>query len=244
MTEKEYRVEFPEVQDSLEQTEEWFWLNEGSGWRKVRFHDYAAIYSVPGLYEEVFYERLACRSPAVLTDMLREEVERAGAQVSDLRVLDLGAGNGIVAERLRELGCPFIVGVDNLPEAGRAAERDRPGVYDAYHVLDPGQEDADVLREYDFNCLITVAALGFDDIPTRGFLNALCLIGPSGWVAFNLRDLFLSEQDTTGYNDLIEQLVNSDELRIHSTRRFQHRLGLTGDPIHYVGVIGQRTALA
>ena len=51
-------------------------------------------------------------------------------------MLDLGAGNGMVGEALREHGFEEITGVDITPEAGEAAERDRPGVYADYHVCD------------------------------------------------------------------------------------------------------------
>ena len=32
--------------------------------RRIGFHDYAAIYAVPGLYEHVFYDTLGMRSTA------------------------------------------------------------------------------------------------------------------------------------------------------------------------------------
>ena len=53
-----------------------------------------------------------------------------------LRVLDVGAGNGMVGEELDRMGARHIVGVDIIPEAKEAAERDRPGVYDDYFVVD------------------------------------------------------------------------------------------------------------
>ena len=64
--------------------------------------------------------------------MLTQVLEDWPQSPSDLRVLDLGAGNGIVAERLTEAGVGHIVGVDLLEEAAQAAERDRPDAYDDY----------------------------------------------------------------------------------------------------------------
>src|SRR5690606_3253866 len=107
-------------------------------------------------------------SPRVVVDLLADALDRADASPEELRVLDLGAGNGMVGEQLAELGSGAIVGVDLLPEAKAAAERDRPGVYDAYYAVDLTDLEDDeraALERHDVNCLTCVAALGFDDIP-------------------------------------------------------------------------------
>lgn len=51
-------------------------------------------------------------------------------------MLYLGAGNGILDKELKKYGVSRIVGVDIIPEAFSASERDRLGVYDAYYVED------------------------------------------------------------------------------------------------------------
>ena len=62
------------------------------------FHDYDAIYDRPGLYEQLFYERLRCSSPEVVTTRLARALKHEGETLETHRVLDLGAGNGIVAD--------------------------------------------------------------------------------------------------------------------------------------------------
>ena len=42
---------------------------------------------------------------------------------AQLRVLDVGAGNGMVGEELDRMGAKHIVGVDIIPEAAEAAQR-------------------------------------------------------------------------------------------------------------------------
>src|SRR4051794_25269396 len=86
------QVEFP-GDESLEQDHEWCRVTVDGRARDIRFHDYDEIYKVPGLYEFLFYERLRCCSPEVVCDLLEEELE---SDPADLRVLDLGAGNGMV----------------------------------------------------------------------------------------------------------------------------------------------------
>ncbi len=71
-----------------------------------------------------------------MVGLLTEALAAAGVSAETLRVLDLGAGNGIMAEELRAVGAEHAVGVDILSEARDAAERDRPGLYADYLVAD------------------------------------------------------------------------------------------------------------
>src|SRR4051795_3312355 len=80
---------------SADQDEEWFEVEYDGETRRLRFHDYAEIYSIPGLYEELIYERLRCESPRVIARLLAQELDRRDVAPAKLRVLDLGAGNGI-----------------------------------------------------------------------------------------------------------------------------------------------------
>ena len=41
---------------------------------------------------------------------------------------------------------------------------------------------------------MTVAALGYGDIPPQAFAEAFNLISDHGWVAFNIKDRFLQEE--------------------------------------------------
>src|SRR5215207_5517839 len=110
---------------ALDQDEEWCEIGVDGERRRIRLHDYAAIYEIPGLYEQLFAERLECTSPQVVCDLLRDALEYAGADPAAMAVLDFGAGNGMIGELLDEIGFARIVGVDLLPEARAAALRDR-----------------------------------------------------------------------------------------------------------------------
>src|SRR5690606_41064902 len=82
-------------------------LLDGS-WQQVRFHDYDRIFTIPGLYEQLFHDILDCRSPDVIGKLLKEELQRNNVPASSLRVLDLGAGNGVVGEQLRTVGVGYL----------------------------------------------------------------------------------------------------------------------------------------
>ena len=96
---KRHRIQFPKVESSdLNQDQSYFYLQESSKQRKIKFHDYDEIYQIQGLYEQLFYDRLKCTSPVKVTSILEAAVKQCGDNFSELRVLDLGAGNGMVGE--------------------------------------------------------------------------------------------------------------------------------------------------
>ena len=103
MTTCNLQIEYPDQACVLDQDEEWINLVHDDGTERIRLHDYDRFYDVPGLYEEVVYNRLQCESPQVLTDLLDETLQKQGGSNGDLRILDFGAGNGIVGEYLQEM---------------------------------------------------------------------------------------------------------------------------------------------
>jgi SAM-dependent methyltransferase len=228
---------------TLPQDKEYFEIEDNGHRRRLRFHDYAAIYAIPGLYERLFAEVLCCRSPQVVVDLLEETLVDHGQDPDGLRALDFGAGNGMVGEELARIGAGTIVGVDELGEAEQAAERDRPGIYDAYHALDITAPHPGVRRELQdahFNCLTCVAALGFGDIPPEAFRAAYDLIVPGGYIAFNIRDRFVTGTDASGFAELLDGMITAGELVEHARLRYPHRLGLSGEPLHYIAVVAQK----
>ena len=240
-TNGELLVALPEPNMSMTQDAEWCVVRVDGRWRQIRFHDYDELYSVPGLYEKVIYDILRCDSPHVVCSLLQGELSDAGTSADELRVLDLGAGNGMVAEELADMGADFLVGVDIIGEAAEATERDRPGLYDNYHVVDMTTLNEGQRRElarYRFNTLTCVAALGFGDIPPRAFIAAYDLIHPGGWIAFNIKEDFLSNGDRSGFTRLIRAMLDDGTLELRQRQRYQHRLTTDRHPLHYVAIVG------
>jgi predicted TPR repeat methyltransferase len=228
-----------------DQDEEWCEVVWRGRRRHIRFHDYEAVYSIPGLYEELIYSRLRCESPRVIARMLAAELDRRGQHPRELRVLDLGAGNGIVGRELAGLGVNHLVGVDILEAAATAAERDHPGLYDDYLVGDlgdPGDTAAERLGAHSLNALTCVAALGFGDIPPTVFAEALTRVDAPGLVAFTIKDRFLEESDPSGFEKLVRRLVESGELVVLASERYRHRLSWAGEPLHYVAMLAEKPA--
>ena len=235
-----FDLAFPQVNAGADQDAECCEVTINGEKRLIRFHDYDEIYSIPGLYEHLFYDVLDCRSPTVVCDLLGEQLAAGGHDPAKLQVLDLGAGNGMVGDCLRGLGCGTIVGADILPEAAAATERDRPGVYTEYLVgdlTDPTPELREALERYDFGVMTTVAALGFGDVPPEAFRYAYDQLVPGGWLAFCIKEDFLEDEEPSGFNELVRDLLDSGELEIFARRRYRHRLSARGEPLHYVALV-------
>jgi len=244
-TTSQFTVTFPGSTDdeSMSQDREWCRVHLDEEQRTIRFHDYAEIYAVPGLYEEIFHHHLNCRSPAEVVGLLADELRREGQDPSSLSALDVGAGNGLVGEQLRGIGVRTLVGVDILEAAANAAERDRPGLYADYVVCDLTQlsrDERERLCAHRPSCLTTVAALGFDDIPPQAFAEAYNLISDGGWVAFNIKADFLEGIDGTGFRRLIAQMIEQGTFEETARRRYHHRLSVEGEPLDYVALVGRK----
>jgi predicted TPR repeat methyltransferase len=246
-----FRIEFPKIcAHDCDQDEEYFFLVEPDqpkdrNKRKILFHEYAKIYDIPGLYEHLFYERLKCCSPKRVLEALRYSVSQVRENFTELRVLDLGAGNGMMGEQVRKHGVARLVGADIIPEAQKANERDRPRVYDAYYVADFCNLTSDQkkdLEEWSFNCLTTVAALGFGDIPAKAFTEAFNILQSEGWIAFNIKETFLDKSDLTGFSVAIRELIFSEFLDVYYLERYQHRLSMEGKPLYYFAIAGRKNS--
>jgi predicted TPR repeat methyltransferase len=231
------------ARNELDQDEEWCEIEVDGARRRIRFHDYAAIYEVPGLYERLFAEELECHSPTIVTELLGERLRAARVRPADLTALDFGAGNGMVGECLAALSIGQIVGVDLLEEARDAAERDRPGTYADYYALDftdlSGADRRELMR-HDFSVLTCVAALGFGDIPPLAFAEAFNLVGSPGWLAFNIRDRFI--EDAGGFGGLIARMLREGVIEERGRKRYVHRQSVAGESLEYVAIVAEKCA--
>jgi SAM-dependent methyltransferase len=243
---KRHRIQFPKAElTNTDQDEAYFYLQGSGKRRKIRFHDYDEIYQVPGLYEQIFYDRLKCISPSKVASILESAIKQSQDNFTELRVLDLGAGNGMMGEELKKRGVSRLIGVDIIPEAREAADRDRPGLYDVYYIedftnLDKGKKED--IASWQCDCMVTVVALGFGDISTKAFVEAFNIIKAEGWVGFNIKETFLDNSDDTGFSTMIRELIFSEYLDIYYIERYRHRLSIEGGPLYYFAIAGRKNA--
>lgn len=167
--------------------EEWVEFGPPSGRRRVGFHDYEAIYAVPGLYERMFGDALGMRSTAEVVRLYGQVLDADGLDPAAERVVDFGAGNGVGGDALRGLGVGELYGVDLEPMAATAAERDRPGTYDAYLTGDLGawsHAELGALGRHRPTAVLALSAVGIGHVPPPVLARALGLLGPGGIYGF------------------------------------------------------------
>lgn len=240
---KQPTIEIPLSASDLPQDEEYVLVDNGHFRKKVRIHDYKELYSMPGLYEQVVYNILKCQSPRVIASLLRQQIIEDGIEPKDLNVIDMGAGNGIVAEELKNIGVDTIVGIDIIEEAKIAAKRDRPDVYNDYLVTDLAKADPQTinyLERMNINCVASVAAIGFGDIPPLTLANAIDIGSDDSWLALSIKEDFLNEIDSSGISDLMYELVKEDIIEIKERRKYTHRKSISGNELKYDAIIAKK----
>jgi SAM-dependent methyltransferase len=226
------------------------WIEYGPPGARTRvgFHDYGAIYAVPGLYERVFYDALAMRTLGTVVGLYRETLAAEGLDPAAQRVLDLGAGNGAAGAALREAGVGFVVGLDLEPAARDAAARDRPGVYDDYVVCDLASwpaERVEALRGHRLTAMVAVAALGAGHVPPDVLARAIDVVEPGGLFAFAvLAELLPGTEDpaglATGYPAFLAALFGEGGATELARREYVHRQTAGGEPQHAAAFAGRR----
>jgi SAM-dependent methyltransferase len=211
-------------------------LRESGSEEIVHIHDYVRLYRMPGLYEYIVQELLGCRSPQVAAEALGRALTRLALEPARVRLLDLGAGTGLVGELVRELGVATVVGLDTLAAAREACLRDRPGVYRDYIVgdlADPGPELLAELRFQRLGGLVAAGAFGGTHMPGSGLVNALALLPPGAPVVFTIDERWTHTDAPGGFRAVLSRLLASGELQLLERSRFEHRLTTTGEAVHY-----------
>ncbi len=241
MTPRGFTAELPE-QGEPEVGQELIRIRYDDGRQEeLRLHDYARLYSVPGLYEQIVHDRLQCRSPEQLAGMLARAVDELGWERDRVRVIDLAAGNGMSGEALANAGLRPVLGTDIVAAAREAALRDRPRVYDAYETLDllaltPEQRRA--LAALSANALSCVAPVGgaSQQLPPPVLTAVIALLAPDALIAY-LHDPTFGVPDPITPELLRDQLGGEIRTVQLERRRYVHRRTVGGRPYEMEGVI-------
>lgn len=61
-----------------------------------------------------------------------------------------------------------------------------------------------------------------------------------GWVAFNVKETFLVNSDTSGFSKLIRELLFSEYLDLYHLQRYRHRFSLEGEPLYFFALGGKK----
>jgi SAM-dependent methyltransferase len=221
--------------------EAWFEFGPTDARRRLAFHDYAAIYAEPGLYERVFIEELGMRSTFEVVRLFGKALRQQGLDPAGQRVLDVGAGNGIGGAELRALGVGSVVAVDLEPMAARAAARDRPDVYEEFVVADLATQ-ADRFARYGLTAVVALSAIGPGHVPPDALRRTLDQLGPGGLYAFAVMPALLPGSEDaagqeTGYPGYLSELLAQSELLAREA--YVHRRQADGSPHDAVALVGR-----
>jgi hypothetical protein len=201
---------------------------------EVELHDYARVYGLPGVYEQIVQDDLGCRSPAKVAELLGAAVDRSGRERPGVRVIDIAAGNGVSGEALRGAGLEPVLGTDIVPEARIAALRDRPGVYPEYLTLDLtalGAADAEHVRGLRANALTCVAPVAERPgaVPPAALAAAAALLADDALLVA-LHDPRHGDPDALTDAFWAARLPpGATATRLHH-ERYLHRFRVTGSP--------------
>ncbi|MEM7776856.1 MAG: class I SAM-dependent methyltransferase [Pseudomonadota bacterium] len=238
-----YDVRF-QAPETSRQSDEYFSADIDGKRKLFNIHDYATLYRVPWLYDVALYHTLACRTPTEMSDAIANVWSQAHVDPAGLRVLELGAGSGAFGYELRHaLNVGHLEAIDICPEARLAAERDRAGLYDRYHVDDLTHLRAETKAAFDatqFNVVSVASATGWGNhIPLAGFQTGFNILVSGGWFIFHVKP-HDPDPECVQLCLWIDELIRSDHLKqIYRGSHF-HRRSSNGTDIFYDVIIGRK----
>ena len=149
----------------------------------------------------------------VIPRMAAETLERFVPK--DARVLDAGAGTGLVGVELHRLGFTNLEAMDL--SRGMLDEARSKGVYGDFHQMVMGEPLGFATDSYDAAICVGVLTLGH--APDHSLDELVRIVRPGGYVAFTLRpDVY----ERNGFRDKQEQLVREGRWGLaDATEEFQ-----------------------
>jgi hypothetical protein len=201
---------------------------------ELMLHDYARLYALPGVYEQIVQEDLGCRSPAVVAEMLGAALDGLGRDRGAARIIDLAAGNGVSGEALAAAGMRPLLGTDLEPAARVAVLRDRPDTYGEYLTLDLTgltAEQAAHLRGLEADIVTCVAPVGTTprQVPPAALAAVARLLGPDA-LSIHLHDPRHGVPDVVDEEFWARELGRGGTAQRIEHRGYLHRFLVTGAP--------------
>ena len=124
---------------------------------------------------------------------------------SDVRILDVGCGTGLVGEELYKRGYKNIDGVDFASEMLKRAEE--KGLYGSLYqgaVGSPECKDLGIAANQ-YDTAISSAAFALNHVSSDGFNDLVHVVKPGGLVCFSIREMSLNAPES-GYEEKMDQL--------------------------------------
>ena len=194
----------------------------------------------------IFHEQLACDSPRILVQFLKEHLVSPTVSedlVGPLTILDVAAGNGSVGAELRnqlagEPGIRRLIGTDLLELARSAALRDRPKIYDDYVAADLTQlHDSALPPSSDIVVICAALGPGDGDLPLEAVDGAISLLREGGLLVLTVNAGSLRAGSSPRWKSFMASITNGSGggdashwkgLEEVARQRFTHRKNVQG----------------
>lgn len=146
----------------------------------IHIWDYPSMYKYPNLYRDIFYNHLAYGAPDAVWQLLSNVLP---PDISPLRILDVACGSGLMGQLLRRspMDIELLVGIDLLPEAIAALNRDCPNIYDQASVVE--EISAEDLKVAGFNCVLICGGASHLELDHYQYYSNILL--PEGYLIFH-----------------------------------------------------------
>jgi ubiquinone/menaquinone biosynthesis C-methylase UbiE len=171
-------------------------------------------YEVWAPHYEVQMQNLKWQAPQLCVDLLVKHLKQKNKTLSVLRVLDVGAGTGLVGLELSRLGIKQIDALDLSTHMLDQAKSKQ--VYQ--NIFVENAHDMQQIQPNQYDALICVGSLNFGHIEPSAFEQFIKVVKQDGLVAFTTREDYFQQLSKSHQENLskisqwreIEVLVQSN----------------------------------
>ena len=155
--------------------------------------------------------------------------ELSGLTPTSGRILDAGAGTGLVGQFLGSLGYSNLVAMDLSSEMlNKAREKD---VYQEFHQMDMG-ETLD-FPDDSFDAVVCAGVLTFSHAPAKSLYEMVRVTKPGGHILYSLRT---DAYESMGFEGITEELVSRQKWKLMEKKGHQSFAQKEQDVVHDIWV--------
>jgi len=174
-------------------------------------------------YDQELEEDYGWQIPQLMAD------ELSHLKPKDGRVLDAGAGTGLVGQYLGSLGYGNLVAIDISAEMLNKAREKR--VYKEFYQMDLG-ETLD-FPDDSFDAVVCAGVLTFSHAPAMSLREMVRVTKPGGYILYSLRtDAF----DSMGFEDIHKELESDRKWQLVEKKGYQSFTRKEQEVVHDIWV--------
>ena len=202
---------------SKEDRLKWIYSSKNSEELAERYDEWAES------YDKELEEDYGWQIPRLMAE------ELSGLTPTSGRILDAGAGTGLVGQFLGSLGYSNLVAMDLSSEMlNKAREKD---VYQEFHQMDMG-ETLD-FPDDSFDAVVCAGVLTFSHAPAKSLYEMVRVTKPGGHILYSLRT---DAYESMGFEGITEELVSRQKWKLMEKKGHQSFAQKEQDVVHDIWV--------